>query len=483
MRRMRRWRRTARLRLVFPCVLAVISSMSALWPAPAVTLSAEILSEAEPETGTSRNEALEIDPASIRAERLPERWYAGDCGKKPTVRHQGRDGTCWALAAASALEAALLPEQHVIFSADHMARKNSFTVETDEGGDYLMAMAYLSGWQGPVTEEEDPYGDGTSPDGLTPAVHVQEIQLLEDAKPGTVKTAVRKYGAVQTSLYMKRSADSSGFYYNENTRGYFCPDERTPNHDVIILGWDDSYSRFLFSETPKRDGAFICQNTWEEGFGEDGIFYVSYEDPNIAKRCVCYTKIEPADNYSRILQYDDCGWQGRQGYADGTCWFANVYTAAGGGEADRSGEESGKSPARGEAESASSSGEALAAVGFYAVGADSSYEIYLVRDFREKADFSRREFLQSGRLQNAGYYTAALDVPQSLAAGERFAVLVRITTPGEENPVAVEYRADEYTQNVTTEGKESYLSRDGELWENTQERFGTNVCLKAYTRF
>lgn len=421
------------------------------------------LYEAEYET-TVEGAGMGDGATDIRAERLPTRWYAGDYGKKPTLRSQGSEGTCWAFAAVSALEASLLPERQLVFSADHMSRKNAFTVDLDEGGDYLMAMAYLSGWQGPVTEEEDPYGDGVSPDGLAPAVHVQEMQLFEDARPGTIKTAVRKYGAVQTSLYMRRSvsrdrtstAPETAFYYNEKTRAYYCPEERTPNHDVVILGWDDDYSRFLFSETPDRDGAFICQNSWEDGFGEDGIFYVSYEDPNIAKNCVCYTRIEPADNYSRIYQYDDCGWQGRQGYADASCWCANVYTAAG--------------------------DEQLAALGFYAVGPDTSYELYLVHDFQDAADFSGREYLQKGKLKNAGYYTVDLEAPQPLAAGERFAVILKLTTPGTEDPVAVEYRADEYTQNVTTEGKESYLSQAGERWENTQERFGTNVCLKAYTK-
>ena len=75
-----------------------------------------------------------------------------------------------------------------------------------------------------------------------------------------------------------------------------------------------------------------------------------------------------------------------------------------------------------------------------------------------------------------------LEKPPQLVKVERFAVIVKITAQGENNPVAVEYRADEYTQNVTLEGKESYLSQYGTYWENTQERFGTNVCLKAYTR-
>lgn len=402
-----------------------------------------------PAGGTDAPDLPEIGP-----ERLPSRWYAGDHGKKPMVRHQGSYGTCWTLAAVSALEASLLPEHHFIFSADHMARKNAFTVDINEGGDYLMAMAYLSSWQGPVTEAEDPYGDGFSPDGLAPAVHVQEMQIFENAEPERIKDAVRSYGAVQTSLYMSRNEMSD---YNEKTRAYYYPDERLPNHDVVILGWDDDFSRFLFQEIPDRDGAYICQNTWEDGFGEDGIFYVSYADPNIGKRGVCYSGIEPADNYSRIYQYDDCGWQGRQGYGDETCWFANIYTAA--------------------------DDELLKAVGFYVVGPDTSYEIYYVPGFQDGKDFSERKFLQSGTISDMGYYTVKFDSEQRLSQGERFAVIVKITTPGEKTPVAVEFRTDQYTQNVTTEGKEGYLSQDGEFWENTEQCFGTNVCLKAYTLF
>lgn len=389
---------------------------------------------------------------------LPRRWYAGDHGRKPVVQYQGKYGMCWALAAVSALEAALLPGQHLVFSADHMAMNNAFAVDLDKGGDYLMTMAYLSGWQGPVTVEEDPYGDGYSPQGLSPAVHVQEIQILQDAQPAQIKKAVRQYGAVQTSLYMSEGIASprGDDFYNESARAYYYPEERTPNHEVIILGWDDDFPGVLFPGAPDQDGAFICQNTWKEGFGEDGIFCVSYADPNIAKTCVLYTRVEPTDNYAQIYQNDDCGWQGRQGYGAETCWFAAVYTARG--------------------------PETLAAAGFYATAADTDYEIFYVNDFSGAQSFERRRILQSGHLQNMGYFTVDLEHPQELSAGERFAVIVKITTPGSGHPVAVEYRADEYTQNVVTEGRECYLSQTGEHWENTEKEFGTNVCLKAYTK-
>lgn len=391
------------------------------------------------------------------ARLLPKRWYAGDYGKKPIVKSQGRYGTCWALTATSALEASLMPEEHLVLSADHMALNNAFTVDVDDGGDYLMTMAYLSGWQGPVLEAEDPYGDGYSPESLQPIVHVQEMQVLENADVSELKQAVYKYGAVQTSLYMShKTTQPDAGYYQPETFAYYYPEERTQNHDILILGWDDSFSRFKFAQVPDRDGAFICQNTWGDDFGEDGIYYVSYADANIGVIGLVFDRIEYVNNYDRLYQTDDCGWQGRQGYGDETCWMANVYTAQ--------------------------DNETLSAVGFYGTDENTSYELYLVKGFVDEKSFSERIKLQSGSLQRAGYYTVDLEQPVSLIAGEQFAVIVKITTPGSENPVAVEYRADEYTQNVTLEGKNGYLSRNGEHWEHTESKFETNVCLKAYTK-
>ncbi|MCD7833388.1 MAG: lectin like domain-containing protein [Lachnospiraceae bacterium] len=387
---------------------------------------------------------------------LPSRWYAGDVGRKPAVKDQGSYGTCWAITATYALENALLPDQRIIFSADHLTRQNSFTAEINDGGDYLMLMAYLCGWQGPVTEEEDPYGDEYSPDGLEAAVHVQEVRVLFDSAIEKIKETVYTYGSVQTSLYMDRTTAAAGSgYYNASTFSYYYTDEMTQNHDVLILGWDDSWSAGQFETTPDQDGAFICLNTWGSDFGDDGIFYVSYSDPNIARIAVAYTRIEAADNYDHLYQYDACGWQGQQGYDSGECWFANVYTAEG--------------------------EETIAAVGFYATGEDTSYDIYLVHDFTGTGSFDGMEYLQSGSFCDVGYYTVDLEELPTLTQGERFAIVVRINTPDVSNPVAVEYRADAYTQNVTCEGKKSYLSQYGTLWENTQEKFETNVCLKVYT--
>ena len=74
------------------------------------------------------------------------------------------------------------------------------------------------------------------------------------------------------------------------------------------------------------------------------------------------------------------------------CWFANRY----------------------EAEEA----ELLAAVGFYATGADTTYEIYFQPDGSNGRE--ERTLLQAGSVQEAGYYTVDLEKAIALSKGEAF---------------------------------------------------------------
>ena len=48
--------------------------------------------------------------------------------------------------------------------------------------------------------------------------------------------------------------------------------------------------------------------------------------------------------------------------------------------------------------------------------------------------------------------------------------------------VAVEMVKDRFTKNVTLEGRQTWVSEDGKIWDRTQTVYQTNVCLKAYTK-
>ena len=72
--------------------------------------------------------------------------------------------------------------------------------------------------------------------------------------------------------------------------------------------------------------------------------------------------------------------------------------------------------------------------------------------------------------------------PVPLNAGQDYAVIVEIDTAESSHPIAMEINADDMrTKPVVLEGKRSYISSYGDLWENTQESSKCNVCLKAFT--
>lgn len=395
--------------------------------------------------------------ATDKMGKLPASYDSRNEARAPVIKNQGELGTCWAVATSSALEASLLPREHLVFSADHISLRNHFAKNQNDGGDYTMAMAYLAGWQGPVLEKDDTYGDGVSPDGLAPVKHVQEIQMIKDKDYEAVKRAVYDHGAVQSSLFMDlQNTVSSSVFFNKINSTYCYVGNARSNHDILIIGWDDNYPAAKFNADIKKDGAFICQNSWGPDFGEEGIFYVSYEDANLGNNCVTYSRVENTGNYDDIYQTDLCGWVGQIGYGSDTCYFANVYE----GRRD----------------------EMLSAVGFYATGKDTEYEIHIIETFDGPSSLISWSPDQTGKFDNGGYYTVDLDEPVKVSEGQRFAIMVKIKSPGLQYPVATEYQADEATKNVDISDGEGYISMSGYSWTRTETEHSCNVCLKAYTR-
>lgn len=393
--------------------------------------------------------------------KLPEKFDLRSRQEVLAAPDQGDLGTCWAFASLAALSTSMPQEMAVPLSADHMTLKNSFGLGQNDGGDYAMSSSYLLAWQGPVAEEEDPYGDGKSPDGLKPVCHVQTVQILGEKDYGAIKEAVYETGGVQSSLFLPAVAGTDGdACYRGDTYSFYYDGAAEANHDVVIVGWDDGYSRENFSGKPQKDGAFLCMNSWGEGFGDRGFFYVSYEDTRIGCYSIAYTGVESVKNYDFIHQTDLCGWTGQLGGESSAAWFANVYET----------EER----------------EAIKAAGFYATRPDTSYRIYfaMVPERGGESDMgeilSERILMAEGHLKNAGFYTIPWQREMTVEKNKRFAVLVEIDSPGTGQPVAIEYQAGIRTGNVDISDGEGYISFDGKDWFRTETREKCNVCLKAY---
>ncbi len=398
--------------------------------------------------------ASDTDTTSL----VPTAYDLRDKLRVSKIRNQGSYGTCWAFAATSALESSLLPEEKALFSVDHMTMSNSFNANQYDGGEYTMGMAYLAAWQGPVYEADDPYGDGESDASLKAVKHVQEMQIIDGKDYEGIKEAVFKYGGVQTSLYSTiRSSQGDSQYYNKTTNAYCYIGTEKPNHDVVIIGWDDNYPSANFNTPLEGDGAFICQNSWGRDFGDNGIFYVSYYDTNIGTHNVVYTRVDDTDNYDHIYQSDLCGWVGKMGYDSEQIYGANVFKAK--------------------------SAQSLTAASFYATGANTEYEVYVVHNFVNEKSFDDREKVAEGVFKKAGYYTVDFDQSVELAKGEKYAVMIRIKTPGSKHPLAIEYDTGEkILQGVDLDDGEGYISPNGTKFVNVKEKRECNLCIKAFTR-
>jgi len=259
------------------------------------------------------------------------------------------------------------------------------------------------------------------------------------------------YGAAYTTMYWGNSC------WNESNDAYYYTGTNYANHAVAIVGWDDDFLKTKFNApNPPDNGAFIIRNSWGTGFGQNGYFYISYYDSNIGKDNAVFMA-EPTVNYNHVYQYDPLGWIVSYGYGNNTGWFANIFTA--------------------------NSTEQIAAASFYAASPNSTYEINIYIDILAGQPRSGTPAgSKTGTLSSAGYHTIPFDSAILLTPGQKFSVVVKLSTPGYNYPIPLEYPYSGYSSAARANAGESYVSRDGNSWNDITGYYdNTNVCLKAFT--
>jgi C1A family cysteine protease len=390
---------------------------------------------------------------------LPGRFDLRTMGKTSRVQDQGQCGSCWAFSSLASLESVLLPESWD-FSENNMRNTHGYDLSSCQGGNSLMATAYLARWSGALTEASDPYTTVsrsattvTSPN--TAAVkHVQQV-LFIPGRSGSldnenIKRALVEKGAVYSTIRWEDSSYRStyaSFYYSGSSRA---------NHAITIVGWDDNYDRTKFRSIPQGNGAFIVKNSWGPEWGENGYFYVSYYDSVIGKDNALFTAEDPG-TYDTVYQYDPLGWVSSYGENSDTAFFANIFTAK--------------------------SEEDLVAASFYTAAPGSTYQIWIYTGVQNTPVAGSARSTQSGTIEVPGYHTIPLTTPVHLKKGDRFSIVVRLNTPGNKYPVPVEYPISGFSSGARAGRGESFVSGSGTSWTDLSTAYqNANVCLKAFTR-
>lgn len=224
------------------------------------------------------------------------------------VENQQTFGLCWDFASLKSLETnlALVKGENYDFSESHIdyitSKEMSGNYRTlHDGGNFEDMIKYSNLNKGFVLEETVPLDDyeeyeyntfyNTKSEDITVVKDVKfpsftksefnESQVDEKFKEfqATIKTHIMNYGSVYAVIM---APDFGKNYYFKDiddinlSRG---------GHAVSIVGWDDNYSKENFKsptgKQPEKNGAYIALNSWGESWGENGYFYISYEDINV----------------------------------------------------------------------------------------------------------------------------------------------------------------------------------------------------------
>ena len=250
--------------------------------------------------------------------------YFNNMEKLPAVRNQRPYGTCWSFANIGAVEADLITDGNADNTIDlsefqliYFAKNNYVDIKGNHTGDYVeliapdpsdyiksggreeLSVVAFSNLVGPVNEADVPY---PSPDLYVPdpiytmssnVAQVIGAYAIDPNNINEVKRAIMEHGGVAAGMYSKRGdykrdGEICSVRYNSETNAFYGNYART-NHEVMLVGWDDSFSRtnFAYDCQPEHDGAWLVRNSWGgEGYCLQGYFWMSYEDASVRKKKV-----------------------------------------------------------------------------------------------------------------------------------------------------------------------------------------------------
>ena len=332
-----------------------------------------------------------------------------------------------------------------------------------EGGSIGLTVAALAA--APSSED-----GAAAEDSASALLQLQDANLfgqVDEQNRDAVKQAITQHGAVKVK-YWTPDPDAGSAYYcpgsaawgkykyctNANT-AYFSDqfataENATPNHAVLLVGWDDNFPRARFSNSrinqPQQNGAWLVRNTWGSDWGNGGYFWMSYEQRITDGAAFVFNE---ADGSLRHYGHDDFG---QTDNITGE-WAANVFQAQG--------------------------DEAVRDIAFYTTDNNTQYEAW-VYDLGDtppaKSPVKGTPIAQtSGTIPNAGYHRVELPTPANVGAGHYFSVVVKMTMAnGYGYPTAIESAAAGGEANAG----ESWFSEDGTSWSTSAV---ANATVKAFT--
>lgn len=253
------------------------------------------------------------------------------------VKNQQETNSCWTFASIGTLESTLalmdykngknpivydFSERHMEYATSKTfsdgINKNGFNREVGDGGNSYLFIPYLTNGTGAIAESEMKFINSEEKISLSNIANKTVITQVNDTiefpsyySPTDqikqqIKEHIMNYGGIDAGIHGASLSDTT--CYNNTTGAIYCDDSSKYgiNHEIVIIGWDDNYSKenFIESKRPENNGAWIIKNSWGTGVGDNGFMYVSYEDVNIYSQLTGITNAQYGITYDNIYQYD-----------------------------------------------------------------------------------------------------------------------------------------------------------------------------------
>lgn len=419
----------------------------------------------EPQAYESVVQDEEIQPFSedintnVSASNLPQKYQRSYYGK---VKNQGGSNACWVYSAVSMFDTNYYLSNHLTkksFSNLHMDyatsyqyNQNGFNRRVDSGGNVQIALAYATNGMGIPLESAMPTTINSSTIGNV-AKDAKVNDYIKLQGQNEIKNYLYNYGVVPVFTYSYGdSYFSDSNLYNNSNLAYCCTNaNQSANHAVTLIGWDDHYTNANF---PGRQGAYIVLNSYGTAFGNNGLYYIFYDDTFVGG--ITYGVTNTTDiNYDYLYQHDPYGCIAEGGYRTGT-YAANVFTRENPNYTEKLTEVSSYFPEAG------------------------NVTIYINANDSDVRTSSATKVMNT-YISQPGYHTIKLN-QEILLKNSKF--VIGIKYPG---VMSAEIPTSSgWCSTVTSNFGESYLSNDGRNYADMQQVYSSyryaNACIKGFTQ-
>lgn len=365
------------------------------------------------------------------------------------IRNQGAANTCWAYAANTMFELFINKTTNLLeaFSVEHMIENAPIPSTLFSGGNFNNANTYYLNGLGPQSSLK------------SSSTHYELAGYHSYNTLPQIKNHILQYGSVLTSIYFDPLTEA---YYNRETNTYYNANKLNPiTHDVLLVGWDDTFDKNAFLPPAKHNGAYIGLNSFGSNWGENGLFYISYDDVHASSNATGITKIHEKSNNESRYYLNDKGITHFESFMDSQKTVGRIIF-----------------------QNNTDNGQWLSAVGVYTGNPNTHVDLYATIENLETRPMSENDRILSLNLSLPGFERIELSKPLFIPAGASYTLTaVYKSAYPYQMPIQADYPGIYY--DLYAKPNQSFIGSMEPSWnlvDMSQYRKNGVIALRAYTQ-